>query len=377
MTLGPCREFSLATMTGDEGTFEVRWLPHSSKVIPLHNLTSAMRLAWNTLHAGQLQSRSFFRVRSLACFCYLCELPVDFTFDEFRAAYPGVDLFTFDPDLWAGLGAHAIQRRLAVYTQACRPNLHVCTWSVTSLAALQNHHDKLAHVQVGRVKGFVLLQETNWTPAQPATLTTAHPHINIAASNLPPEQTGSGGVCILPPLGWTQIEHTEIIPGFLQDALYEKYGAQVRVINVYVHPARTKEIGARLISHLAHISDSCVVLGGDFNQLPNTQMWADLVAHFSCVSPKLTTYLSGGIGSALDRLLLRHPMVDNDSARVTYHVRWPVTRPSQHGALWGTLKVAFSISPSPGDTVMHILPARMLPISLMVRTGSETSGHTS
>ena len=269
-------------MTGDDGTLKVRWLPHSSKVIPLRNLTSAMRLAWNTLHAGQLQSRSFFRIRSLACFCYLCELPVDFTFDEFRAAYPGVDLFTFDPDLWAGLGAHAIQRRLAVYTQACPPNLHVCTWNVTSLAALQNHHDKLAHIQVGRVKGFVLLQETNWTLAQPATLTTAHPHINIAASNLPPDQTGSGGVCILPPLGWTQIEHTEIIPGFLQDALYDKYGAQVRVINVYVHPARTKEVGARLISHLAHISDSCVVLGGDFNQLPNTPMWADLVAHFSC-----------------------------------------------------------------------------------------------
>ena len=128
-------------------------------------------------------------------------------------------------------------------------------------------------------------------------------------------------MCILPPLGWTQIEHTEIIPGFLQDAFYDKYGAQVRVINVYVHPARTKEIGARLISHLAHISNSCVVLGEDFNQLSNTPMWADLVAHFSCVSPKLTTYLSGGIGSALDRLLLRHPMVHNDSARVTYHVR--------------------------------------------------------
>ena len=120
-----------------------------------------------------------------------------------------------------------------------------------------------------------------------------------------------------PPLGWTQTEHTEIIPGFLEDALYEKYGAQVRVINVYVHPARTKEVGARLIWNLAHISDSCVVLGGDFNQLSNTPMWADLVAHFSCVSPKLTTY----------------PMVDNDSARVTYHVRWPVTRLSQHGAL--------------------------------------------
>ena len=44
---------------------------------------------------------------------------LNFTFDEFRAAYPGVDLFTFDPDLWAGLGAQAIQRRLAVYTQAC------------------------------------------------------------------------------------------------------------------------------------------------------------------------------------------------------------------------------------------------------------------
>ena len=106
-------------MTGDEGTFEVRLLPRSSKLIPLLNLTSAMRLAWNTLHAGQLQSRSFFRVRSLACFCYLCELPVDLI--------PGcvsVDLFTFDPDLWAGLGAHAIQRRLAVCTQACPPNLH-------------------------------------------------------------------------------------------------------------------------------------------------------------------------------------------------------------------------------------------------------------
>ena len=49
-------------------------------------------------------------------------------------------------------------------------------------------------------------------------------------------------MCILPPLGWTQIEHTEIIPGFLQDALYDKYGAQVRVINVYVHPARLRKL---------------------------------------------------------------------------------------------------------------------------------------
>ena len=131
-------------------------------------------------------------------------------------------------------------------TAACRIHTGLplqSPWNVTSLAALQNHHDKLAHIQVGRVKGFVLLQETNWTPAQPATLTTVHPHINIAACNLPPDQTGSGGVCILPIVGWTQIEHTEVIPGFLQDALYEKYGAQVRVINVYVHPARTKEIG--------------------------------------------------------------------------------------------------------------------------------------
>ena len=249
-----------------------------------------------------------------------------------------------------GRAAHAIQRRLAVYTQACPPNLHVCTWNVTSLAALQNHHDKLAHIQVGRVKGFVLLQETNWTLAQPATLTTAHPHINIAASNLPPDQRDSGGVCILPPLGWTQIEHTEIIPGFLQDALYDKYGAQVRVINVYVHPARTKEVGARLISHLAHISDSCVVLGGDFNQLPNTPMWADLVAHFSCAvvsGPRLIASFSDTPWWTMTVL-------------GSHTVRWPVTRPSQHGALWGTLKVASSISPFPGDSIMQVVPTECL-----------------
>ena len=53
-------------------------------------------------------------------------------------------------------------------------------------------------------------------------------------------------------------------------------------------------------------------------------------------------------------------MVDNDSARVTYHVRWPATRPSQHGALWGTLQVASSISPSPGDIVMQVVPTECL-----------------
>ena len=79
-----------------------------------HPSASAMRLAWNALHAGQLQSRSFFRVRSLACFCYLCELPVDFTFDEFRAAFPGVVRMLSNGGL-------------AVYTQACPPNLHFCT----------------------------------------------------------------------------------------------------------------------------------------------------------------------------------------------------------------------------------------------------------
>ena len=51
-------------------------------------------------------------------------------------------------------------------------------------------------------------------------------------------------------------------------------------------------------------------------------------------------------------------MVDNDSARVTYHVRWPATR--QHGALWGTLRVASSISPSSGDSVRQVVPTECL-----------------
>ena len=218
-------------MTGDEGTFEVRWLPHSSKVNQGPSSVSAVSPAFaicvNYLWISHLMNFGL-RTRELT----------------------SLHLTPIYGQGWVRM----LSNGGLPYTHRPAPQIHVCTWNVTSLAALQNHHDKLAHVQVGRVKGFVLLQETNWTPAQPATLTTAHPHINIAASNLPPEQTGSGCVCILPPLGWTQIEHTEIIPGFLQDALYEKYGAQVRVINVYVHPARTKEIGARLISHLAHIS---------------------------------------------------------------------------------------------------------------------------
>ena len=196
--------------------------------------------------------------------------------------------------------------------QACPSNLHVCTWSVTSLAALSKHQDKLAHICVGRVKGFTLLQETNWTEAQPAILATAHPHINVAVSNVPSGQVGSGGVCILPPLGWAQIEHTEVIR------------AQQRVVNVYVHPVRAKEIGSRLVPHLETLTDSSIVLGGDFNQLPATSAWKEIVGHFSCVSPRIVTFLSSGIGCALDHLLFRHPMLDNESATVACHVRWPV-----------------------------------------------------
>ena len=212
----------------------VRNLVRLFKAHLLTNLTKAMRLAWHTMYADQPQSRSFFRVRSLNCFSFLCDLPVDFTIEEFRTAYHDIEPFYFQSELWLRLGVHAVQRRLDVYTQACPSNLHVCTWNVTSLAALPDSHDKLAHIRAGRVKGFTLLQETNWTESQPATLTTAHPHINIAVSNVPAGQTGSGGVCILPPLGWVQLEHTEIIPGYLQDALYEKHGTQLRVINVYV-----------------------------------------------------------------------------------------------------------------------------------------------
>ena len=43
-----------------------------------------------------------------------------------------------------------------------------------------------------------------------------------------------------------------------------------RVINVYVHPTKTIHIGARLASHIALLSDECIVLAGDFNQLPST-----------------------------------------------------------------------------------------------------------
>ena len=46
-----------------------------------------------------------------------------------------------------------------IYGQGWERMLACCTWNVTSLAALQNHHDKLAHIQVGRVKGFVLLRK--------------------------------------------------------------------------------------------------------------------------------------------------------------------------------------------------------------------------
>ena len=121
-------------------------------------------------------------------------------------------------------------------------------------------------------------------------------------------------------------------------------------------PAKTKEIGARLISHLALLSDTSVVLGGDFNQLPSTSAWKELVGHFSFVSPKVVIYLSNGIRSALDHLLFRHPMLDNESASVACHVRWPATRPSQHGAL----RVASSIASSPADSPMQAVPTECL-----------------
>ena len=53
-------------------------------------------------------------------------------------------------------------------------------------------------------------------------------------------------------------------------------------------------------------------------------------------------------------------MLDNESAIVACHVRWPATRPSQHGALRGVLRVASSIAPSPGDSPMQAVPTECL-----------------
>ena len=83
LTLGTLRELPLGTMIGADDLIEARWLPRHTKAIPLCNLMQAMRQAWQTLYVGQSKSRSFFQVRSLNCFSYLCDLSVDFTADEF------------------------------------------------------------------------------------------------------------------------------------------------------------------------------------------------------------------------------------------------------------------------------------------------------
>ena len=68
-------------------------------------------------------------------------------------------------------------------------------------------------------------------------------------------------------------------------------------------------------------------------------------------SLKIGTFLNNGAGSSLDRLLFRRPMLDNESASVVCHVRWPATRPSQHGTF---------IAPSPGDSIMQAVPTECL-----------------
>ena len=142
---------------------------------------------------------------------------------------------------WARLGALAIQRRLAVYTHKRAPQISMSDVERHE-PCLSNHQDKLAHISAGRVKGFTLLQETNWT-ARSLPLPIHTLMLQSAMSRL----AKLVAAACAPPLGWVQVEHTEVIPGFLQDALYEKHGAQQRVVNVYVHPARTKEL-ARVLS---------------------------------------------------------------------------------------------------------------------------------
>ena len=147
-----------------------------------------MRLAWNTLHAGQLQSRSFFAFAISVNYLWISHL-MNF----------GLRIRELTSLLMTPIYGQGWERMLSngglPYTHRLAPL--ISTFAHGMLLALPRCKITMISLHTFRLAVLKALC------SQPATLTTVHPHINIAASNLPPDQTGSGGVCILPPLGWT------------------------------------------------------------------------------------------------------------------------------------------------------------------------------
>ena len=209
--------------------------------------------------------------------------------------------------------------------------------------------------------GPVCLQETKWDEGVPEKLSGYLPGTKVFSSmgNLLDSGKRSGGVAVLLPPGWKAEKAHELVPSRALALLVRDRLTQFYLVSVYLHPDSKKRDLEKLMQEWTRLEKDTarVIFVGDFNRVDEAHpsLWNSFLSTTSCidVDPKLITYYSQAVTSALDRCLLPAEWIT--SAPV-----YSCTQPSSsagHKILQLSMQLRPSVVNNPKDPKHEVLPS--------------------
>ena len=172
----------------------------------------------------------------------------------------------------------------------------------------------------------------------------------------------SGGVAILLPPGWKAEKAHELVPSRALALLVRDRLTQFYLVSVYLHPDSKKRDLEKLIQEWARLEKETarVLFVGDFNRVDETHptVWDTFLSSTCCmdVDPKLITYQSQDVASALDRCLLPAEWISsagwNPSIRVLN-----TASSAGHKILRISMQLRPSVVNNPKDPKHEVLPS--------------------
>ena len=263
-------------------------------------------------------------------------------------------------------GRSFLEYRLSVQQDLPTRLKHVYTWNLNSWNAPGPpiRDPKTRRCRRLLQTGPVCLQETKWDGGAPERIAGYLPGTKIFSSTCTLLESGkrSGGVAILLPPGWKAEKSHEPVPSRALALLVRDRITQFYLVSVYLHPDSKKRDLEKLTQEWIRLEKetSRVLFVGDFNRVDETHptVWDGFLSSASCidVDPKLITYQSQDVASALDRCLLPAEWVS--SASWNPSIRTLSTASSAgHKILRISMQLKPSVVNNPKDPKHEVLPS--------------------
>ena len=232
------------------------------------------------------------------------------TLDRLRILMNNPRLLRIDQEECLAAGQSLMEYRLSVQQDLPTRLKHLYTWNLNSWSTpgLPIRDSKTRRCRRLLLTGPVCLQETKWDEGVPEKVAGYLPGTKVFSSTEALLESGkrSGGVAILLPPGWKAEKAHELVPSRALALLVRDRLTQFYLVSVYLHPDSKKRDLEKLIQEWTRLAR--VLFVGDFNRVDETHptLWDNFLSSTCCmdIDPKLITYQSQDVASALDRCLL-------------------------------------------------------------------------